>query len=123
MTERNYKREAQELFDKHGYEAFKPYFETVTEWQLSFYLGWRTHQELKKIYLQWELYLMFKSLLKATVAIAVTPVTATVDLAGNLKDGILGDEPRGFQSTKAVTAIATANFVKAVEPEKEKQKP
>lgn len=66
---------------------------------------------------------MFKSLLKATVAIAVTPVTATVDLAGNLKDGILGDEPRGFQNTKAVTAIATANFVKAVEPEKEKQKP
>lgn len=64
---------------------------------------------------------MFKSLLKATIAVAVTPVTVVADAAANVKDCVVGDSPRGLQSTKAVTDIATENFKNAVEPSKEKE--
>lgn len=63
---------------------------------------------------------MFKSLLKATVAIAATPVTVVADATANVKDCIVGDTPRGLKNTKAVTDLAADNFKNAVEPETKK---
>lgn len=54
MTEINHKQEAQEFFDKHGYEVLKPYMESTQCWLICFYYGWRFWDELKIIYYQWE---------------------------------------------------------------------
>ena len=64
---------------------------------------------------------MFSSLLKATVAIVATPVTLVADTAVNLKDCMVGDDPRGFKNTESLVDSAAKNFKNAVEPERKKQ--
>lgn len=63
---------------------------------------------------------MLSSLLKATIAVAVTPVTLAADVLGSAKDCVVGDDPRGLQSTREVTKIAADNFKEAIEPEHKK---